>query len=116
MNDFELESKLKSVPAPERPESYWEDFPSRVRVQLRRGTLGPEARETRRPQFAWKMGLGFACLILVLPLLGQPLKAASCAIFKNEQSIGKKLVQLPGHLRVFMQDEHGMDYLVAGQE
>ena len=38
MNDFELKSKLKNVPVPERTEGYWDDFPARVRSQLRRPT------------------------------------------------------------------------------
>ena len=36
MNDFDLEAKLKRVLVPERSEEYWSDFPSRIRVQLRR--------------------------------------------------------------------------------
>jgi hypothetical protein len=115
MNDFELESKLKSVPVPERSEDYWENFPSQVRRQLRRTTPEQVVRENRLPQFAWKMSVGFACLVLVLFVLDQPLKAASGAIFKNERIIRQQLAELPNHLRVFMADEHGMDYLVAGQ-
>ncbi|MGD1088414.1 MAG: hypothetical protein ABR955_06775 [Verrucomicrobiota bacterium] len=116
MNDFELESKLKSVPLPERSEDYWENFPSRVRLQMRRTTSQQEVREYRLPQFAWKMSIGFACLIAGLSVLDQPLKAASGAIFSKERIIRQQLAELPGHLRVFMQDEHGMHYLVAGQE
>jgi len=40
MNDLDLESKLRSVRVPERPDEYWDDFPSRFRVQLRRERRG----------------------------------------------------------------------------
>jgi hypothetical protein len=116
MNDFELESKLRSVPVPERPPEYWENFPARVRLQLRRTTSKPEVRENRLPQFAWKMSIGFACFVIGLLVLGQPLKAASGAFFNKERMFRCELEQLPDHLRVFMQDDHGMHYLVADQE
>jgi hypothetical protein len=116
MNDFDLESKLKSVPLPERPEDYWVNFPSQVRLQLRRATSGEEVRENWLPHFAWKMSVGFSCLVLGLFVLGQPLKAASHAIFKNEAVIRQQLAELPHHLRIFMADEHGLHYLVAEKE
>jgi hypothetical protein len=116
MNDFELESKLKSVPLPERPEDYWENFPAQVRRQMRRTASGQTMRENRQPQFAWKMSIGFACFIIGLLILGQPLKAASGAIFNKERMFRCELAQLPDHLRVFMQDDHGMNYLIADQQ
>ena len=116
MNDFELESKLKNVPLPERSEDYWENFPTRVRLQMRRKASGRTIRENWLPQVAWKMSVGFTCLILVLLVLGQPLKAASCTIFKNERIIRQQLAKLPNHLRAFMADEHGLHYLVAEKE
>jgi hypothetical protein len=116
MNDFDLEARLKSVPLPRRSEEYWEDFPSQVRKQLSRTVPELEVHENRLPQFAWKMGVGFACLILGLLVLNQPLKAATCAIVKNERIIRQQLTQLPNHLRVFMADEHGLHYLIAEKE
>jgi hypothetical protein len=113
MNDFDLESKLKSVPLPERSEDYWENFPSQVRWRLRRTAPKPAAGESGFPRFAWRMGAGFACLVIGLLVLNQPLKAASCAIFKNERIIRQQLAGLPAHLRILMADEHGLHYLVA---
>src|ERR1035441_2235736 len=57
MNDFDLESKLKSVPVPERTDEYWYDFPSRVRVQLRRERDQSVPVRAWRPQLAWAGGL-----------------------------------------------------------
>jgi hypothetical protein len=116
MNDFELESKLKSVPLPERSEDYWENFPSQVRWRLRRTAPKQEMSESWFPRFAWRMGIGFACLVIGLLVLNQPLKAASCAIFKNERIIRQQLTELPTHLRILMADEHGLHYLVAEKQ
>jgi hypothetical protein len=116
MNDSELESKLKIVPLPERPEDYWMNFPAQVRWQLRRAGPGPGVQKNRLPQLAWKMAAGFACLVLGLLVLGQPLRAASCALFKNERVIRQQLAGLPAHLRILMADEHGLHSLVAENE
>jgi hypothetical protein len=113
MTDFELESKLKGVPLPERSEDYWENFPPQVRWRLHRTASKLELRESWFPRFAWRMGVGFACLVIGLLVLNQPLKAASCAVFKNEKIIRQQLAELPSHLRVLMADEHGLHYLVA---
>jgi hypothetical protein len=116
MNDFELESKLKSVPLPERSEDYWDNFPSQVRWRLRRTAPKQEVIESWFPPFAWKMGIGFVCLVVGLLVLNQPMKAASCAIFKNERIIRQQLAELPTHLRILMADEHGLHYLVAEKQ
>ncbi len=86
MNDFDLEARLKSVPLPRRPDEYWEDFPSQVRRQLNRTAPELEARENQLPQFAWKMGMGFACLVIGLLVLNQPLKAATSTLSKTNAS------------------------------
>jgi len=116
MNDFDLEAKLKSVPLPERPEDYWENFPAQVRWQLRRSAPAPALRENLWPQFVWKMSAGFACLVFGLLVFSQPLKATGGALFKNEKLVRQQLAELPGHLRIFMADEHGLHYLVAEKE
>ena len=75
--DFELKSKLKNVPVPERTEEYWDDFPTRVRSQLRRPPPPAELRENWLPSFSWKFGFSVACLVIGLLVFNQPLKAAS---------------------------------------
>ncbi len=116
MNDFELEAKLKTVPLPERPEDYWENVPSQVRRRLHRTAPESKAGESWFPRFAWRLGVGFACLVTGLLVLNQPLKAASGALFKNERIIRQQLAELPGHLRILMADEHGLHYLVAEKQ
>lgn len=113
MNDFDLDTKLKRVPLPERPAAYWDNFPALMRRQLGRTVSGPEIQERRLPSSGWKMTVEFACLVVGLLVLGQPLKSATCAIFKNEKILRQQLAELPVHLRVFMADEHGLHYLIA---
>jgi hypothetical protein len=116
MNDFDLDAQLKSVPLPERPEEYWNDFPARVRWQLPRTAPQPEAGESWLPRFAWSFGTGLACLLVGLLVLNQPLKMFSRAIFQKEQFVRHQLAALPDHLRVLMADEHGLHYLIAEKE
>ena len=110
MNDFELESKLKSIRAPERTPEYWEDFPSRVRSQLR-----PVFVERRQkafvPRLAWGGAIALAGLVFALAFW-----PAFQAALKNERAVRRELAQLPKHLRVLMADEHGMHYLIADQQ
>jgi hypothetical protein len=111
MNDFELESKLKSVPLPERSEDYWENFPAQVRANLRQAPGEFAPRNFWLPRLAWSGGFALAGLIFTLSLW-----PSVHVLLQNEKAFRKELAQLPGHLRVFMQDEHGMHYLVADQE
>ncbi len=108
MNDFELKSKLKSVRVPERSADYWENFPSQVRMNLRRTEFRP--RQIFWPRLAWAGGLAFGCLFLVMTLA--PIHFA----LKNERTIRREMAELPQHLRVFMADEHGLHYLIAEQQ
>ncbi len=116
MNDLELEAKLKQVSLPKRTEEYWNDFPAQVSWQLSRRLSQPGVRAGWLPQLAWKVGTGFASGLVGLVILSQPLKAASGAIFQQEQFVRQHLTALPGQLRVLMADEHGLHYLVAEKE
>ena len=118
MNDFELESKLKAIRLPARAEDYWERFPARVRGKLRPDHAGWAPRNNLSPWLAWAGGIACACLVIGLSVWFErhPLQNPFYALFQNERAIRKELAQFPGHLQVFMQDEHGMHHLVADQE
>ncbi len=110
MTDFELESKLKSVPLPARPPEYWDQFPAQVRAGLRHAPVEFAARSSRLPTLAWRAGFALACVILALAAW-----PAFQSALQNERTFRREVAQLPGHLRVIMQDEHGLHYLVADQ-
>lgn len=111
MNDFELESKLKSVPLPARTEEYWENFPAQVRANFRHAPVKFAPRNFWLPRLAWSGGFALACLIFTLSFW------PSVHVFlQGEKTFRRELAQLPNHLRTFMADEHGMHYLVADQQ
>lgn len=108
MNNFELESKLKSVRVPEKTDEYWEDFPARVRSQLHRPAVMEQARTRWMPQWAWSSGLATACVILCLSLW-----PALQNVVKDERALQRDAARFPHQLHLLMADEHGMQYLVS---
>ena len=67
MNDFELESKLKSVRVPERTEEYWEDFPrAGARAIAPRAPGMPTLANSWLPQLAWRRGFALAWSLVLL--------------------------------------------------
>jgi len=109
MNDRDLKSILKTVPVPERDAEYWDDFPSRVRVQLR-PAVQPAPRPLIWPRLAWAGGLACVGLFLFLTIL--PVHF----FLKNEKTFRRQMAELPRQLQTFMADEHGMHYLIAEKE
>ena len=116
MNDFDLESKLKSVPLPERSEDYWENFPMQVRLNLRRARVESMPQNPWLPRLAWAGGFALAVALGFCCVQFQPLKAVSVALSKKETHLRTELAQFHAKLRVLMQDEHGMHYLIAEKE
>lgn len=111
MNDSELESKLKTVRVPARTDEYWEDFPSRVRAELHPALKARTPQRAFYPRLAWACGFALACALfafVIVPSLQITLK--------KERAFQHEMAQLPQHLRVLMADEHGLHYLVAGQQ
>ncbi|MGD0743555.1 MAG: RNA polymerase sigma factor [Verrucomicrobiota bacterium] len=109
MNDFDLESRLKSIPLPARTEEYWKHFPPHVRARLRPGFAGRPP-----PAFfpSWVRGGAMALAVLLFALALWP---ASQAVLQDARVLRRELAQFPDHLRVFMADEHGMHHLIADQ-
>ena len=115
MNDSDLRRTLKSVRVPERPDEYWEDFPARVRTQLRRTEPPAESSESLLLPFLFKIGAGFACLVLAFLIFNEPLRAAGDTLWQKGESVHRQLAALPRQLHVLMADEHGLHYLIAEQ-
>ena len=112
MNDFELESKLKSVRVPERPEEYWNDFPSRVRVQLphERREFAPQS--AWRPRLAWAGGFALAVALVLVCIQYHPFQAISLAITKQQHQFHAQLARLDTGLHKLMLNTDGMGYLL----
>lgn len=113
MNDFDLESRLKSVPLPERSEEYWNDFPSQVRGQLRRQQREFPPRSVWRPRLALAGGLALAVTLLYVGERFHPLETASKAITRHEHKLRLQVAQVESSLRLLMFNPHGMGYLLA---
>jgi len=113
MNDFDLDSKLKGVPLPERAEDYWNHFPAQVRVNLRRAARRPVVENLRLPRAAWSGGFALAVSLVFVCIPFHPFQAASAAINKQERHFHAQLAQLDAGLHTLMLNTHGMNYLLA---
>ncbi len=113
MNDFDLETRLKSVQPPERPEEYWNDFPARVRVQLRPARPEFTPRSVWRLRLQWAGGLALALALVYVGERFHPLETASVALTRHEQHFRAQLAQLNAGLHKLMLNTHGMNYLLA---
>ncbi len=111
MNDFDLESKLKSIKVPARAGEYWEGFPSHVRSQLRRPVFVERAQTRFVPQWGWNSGLAVACVVMFFSLL-----PAFHAVLKDERALQQDAKKFPRQLHLLMADEHGMQYLVTDRD
>jgi hypothetical protein len=117
MKRFDLDTELKSAHIPERGEEYWENFPRRVTSELR--TTEPQAVAPRAllHVMAWGGGIAFACLALGLTLgFSSAPRMISCAMLHNKQEIRTTLTQFSERLETLMQNEHGMEWLLADQQ
>ncbi len=113
MNDFDLESKLKGIRVPERPDEYWEDFPSRIRVQLRRERLECSRAGAWRLRLAWTGGFALAAALVFVCIEYHPLQTMSRAIAKQERHVHMHLARLDTGLHKLMLNTDGMWYLLA---
>lgn len=108
MNDSELESRLKSVPVPERSDEYWNDFPANVRMELYRKRVKYAPQRERSPRLAWAGGFAIALSLVFVCLEFHPLKTTSVAITKHEKHIRAQIEQLDSSLHVLMFNPHDM--------
>jgi hypothetical protein len=112
MNDFDLESRLRSVPVPERSGEYWNDFPARIRVQLPRESRAFAPRNVWRPRLQWAGGLALALALIWVGERFHPLQSASAAITKHERQIRMQAIRLETGMRTLVFNPRGMGNLV----
>jgi hypothetical protein len=113
MNDADLELKLRSVRVPGRPDEYWEDFPGRVRGQLRRERAESAPRHGWRIRFAWACEFALTMAVALVCLEYHPLRAASTALAKQDHYIHARLARLDASLHRLVLDTGGLGYLLS---
>jgi hypothetical protein len=113
MTDLDLISRLKTVPVPERSDEYWNDFPSRIRVQLRRESHGYSSHKPWRMRLAWAGGfaagvaLTLACVGLHVP------QAVSHAIARQRGVFHAQAARLDTGLHKLILNTDGMGSLLT---
>lgn len=113
MNNSELEAKLRSVPVPARSKEYWEDFPGRVRFQLRRRSPAVPERASWLIRFAWATNIAFTVALVLVCSQYHPLHAASVAWTERQHGWEMRLARLDAGLHKLMLNTDGMGYLLA---
>ena len=114
MNDFDLESRLKSVPVPERTEEYWEEFPSQIRVQLRRRpSPAPARRALLRPLLIWSMDFALAVALIFVCVECHPLQTFSAAVTRQHNYWHRQFAQFDAGLHKLVLNTDGMGYLIV---
>ena len=113
MNDSELQTRLRSVPVPERAGEYWDDFPSRVRVQLHLVRQEARPRSVWRPRLKLAGGLALGLTLMWVGERFQPLQTASKAITKHEQQLRVQFTRLESGMRTLVFNPRGMGYLLV---
>lgn len=113
MTHFDLELKLKSVHVPERPDEYWNDFPARVRVQLRHRRSEEAPRLAWRTRLMWAGDFALTMAVVFICLRYHPLEAATNAIASRERHFHAQLARLDTGLHRLMLNTDGMGYLLA---
>lgn len=118
MNDSDLDKKLKAAPIPARDEDYWESFPRLVSAKLRTTpVVRPMGDRHWLPRLAWG-GIAFACLMLGFALghwHGLKQKSDPYALLQNGKMLREVLTLFPNRVRAIVQDEHGMQLVLADQ-
>lgn len=117
MKRFDLDSELKSVRIPERGEEYWENFPRRVTSELGKAEPTAPMLDPWLHPLAWVGGAAVACLALALTLgFSSAPKVLAYAVHHNKQEIRTTLNEFSEHVETLMQNEHGMEWLLADQQ
>jgi hypothetical protein len=111
MSDLNLETKLRSVRVPERTDEYWDDFPSRVRMQLPRPIREERVCWRRRSREGWNHGLALGCALLLFSLV--PVFQSA---FKDDRLLRRETERFSRGMRVLMADQHGVqDQVIDSQ-
>lgn len=115
MNDVEFQKKLQAARVPERPATYWDDFPRQVSASLRKDPAARVSQPHWRPRLAWGFGLAFACLTIgfVIGNWRERNRADSFSWLQNEAAVQKILAMFPNRVRAIEQDDQGVRLVLS---
>ena len=116
MNNSELECLLKEARVPERSGDFWEHFPRRVALRLRREPAAQPAEPVRWfPRLAWGLAVGAACVLAGFVAghwRGQS-DAAANGLLQNQKFLTETLAAFPNQIRAIVQDERGLSLVLS---
>lgn len=119
MNNAELEKLLKSAPVPKRTPDFWEQFPKRVTAKIhwqpQRLVATPEARRPALP-FAWALGAGAICLVVVLSFAvhrSQARRQAAGELAGLEKCYHEIEAMFPNQVQAIVFDDRGPRMILA---
>jgi hypothetical protein len=116
MKDSELDQMLKSVRVPDRPEEYWDEFPGRVSMGIRRGERARPVAARRGLILIWCTGAAGLLLLLGFAIdhwRGVKTSEETFVLAQNEKLIREMLTLFPQRVRAIMQDEQGMELVLS---
>jgi hypothetical protein len=108
MNEPDVDTLLRGARLPQRPDEYWDEFPSRV---IRR--LQAEKRGATRPR-PWRLGVSLAAAAACGLVVGfviwhrRPAPGGIQDALRDGRVLRELQAQYPGRLRAIIQDEKGM--------
>lgn len=112
MNDFDLESRIKSLRVPERDEEYWNSFSGQVLMQLRRPVAERAPEPSPMARFGWNASFALGCVAACFCIWQTYTGPVSHAISKQQKEIRHALLQFHDNIGKVMRDEHGLHRLV----
>jgi len=114
MNDRELHDRLHRLPLPERPGEYWEDFPARIRRQLRPPSAVTAAHRSRPAPLVWTADFAFGLgLLLLFCVQFHAAQLTYAAINRHERVTQTQLARLDAGLHRFVLKAAGLGDLLT---
>ena len=123
MNDAELEQLLKTAQIPERPPTYWQQFPktvaARIRWQGRRVATADTASSLKltRATVRWAFGVASVCIIIGLGISfwrGLVANEASIQLAQAKKYFHEIETLFPNQVRAIVFDDRGAHLLQSG--
>jgi hypothetical protein len=121
MKNSELNKILRAAKVPERSERFWRELPQRISARLH--WKANAAQERKHNHFflrlEWILGGVAACLLagfFIGHWRGRTEATAGSGLLQNEKIIREMLAMFPNRVRAVVQDEHGLNVVLADQD